>query len=190
MSLTLVRPPAAEPLSLSEARAWLRLDGTGEDDLVTRLVTAARLAVEAASRRKLIAQAWTWRLDAWPQATVLACPLSPLLSLGAVTVATASGAVTVPPAMLALDTASDPPRLALLAPPPAPDPPIGGIAVALVAGYGATAFDVPETLRQAVRLTLAALFENRGDERDDRPGAEAVPPSALALVAAHRRARL
>ena len=42
-------PPAQEPVSLAEARAFLRLDQTEEDDLLATLITAARLMVEATS---------------------------------------------------------------------------------------------------------------------------------------------
>lgn len=49
-------PPAEEPLSLAEARAFLRLDETAEDNLLATLITAARLMVEAASGRLLVDQ--------------------------------------------------------------------------------------------------------------------------------------
>lgn len=34
MSPILISPPAVEPLSLSEAKAWLRLDSAHEDEIV------------------------------------------------------------------------------------------------------------------------------------------------------------
>ena len=42
-------PPVMEPVTLTEARQFLRLDQTDEDSLLATLITAARLMIEAAS---------------------------------------------------------------------------------------------------------------------------------------------
>ena len=41
-TVSLVTPPAAEPITLEEARLHLRVTGTEEDSLITSLVTASR----------------------------------------------------------------------------------------------------------------------------------------------------
>ena len=51
-------PPAVEPVSLPDARLFLRLDQDEEDGLLGTLITAARLMIEAASGRMLIDQDW------------------------------------------------------------------------------------------------------------------------------------
>lgn len=186
MALDIVIPPSAEPLALDEAKAWLRVDGSGEDALLVALVAASRVAVEAACGRLLLTQGWRLRLDAWPEHGPLRLPVSPVTAVTGVTVATAGGPVDVDPGDWVLATSRDPPRLVFLRPPPPPDPPAGGIAITGTAGLAGAPSALPEAVRQAVRLTLAALWENRGDAA--LPWA--VPPAALALLHPFRRIRL
>lgn len=186
MGLKLVTPPAADILSLQEAKAWLKLETPDDDALVTALVAAARLAVEASCGRKLVAQQWIWTLGAWPAGRVLRLPLSPLKSVVAIRVGTsATQIVTLPASSLVVDTASDPPRIAVLEA-PAPGLSSAPIAVEGVFGYAASPAGVPEPLRLAARLMLAALYENRGET----PGAVTLPPAAAALVEPFRARRL
>jgi uncharacterized phiE125 gp8 family phage protein len=59
-----------------------------------------------------------------------------------------------------------------------------GIELDVAAGFGDAAADVPEPLRQAVRLFVAHWYENRGVV-GGMQGAP-LPPNAAALVAAYR----
>jgi len=180
--------PAAEPVTLADLKAWLRLDGSDEDDLLVALLAAARLAVEEAAGRRLVTQDWRLVRDTWPPDGVLTLPLAPVQAVSAVRVRDAAGGATVLPASAwVLDSASDPPRLALLEAPPIPGRRLGGIEVDLSAGYGPPGA-VPEPLRMAVRLTAARLFEHRGDGPD--VNVAALPPAAAALIAPFRRGRL
>ena len=77
--------PAAEPISLAETKAYLRLDGAAEDGLVTTLIAAARQHLEATMGLALIAQSWRVVLDDWPADGAVALPRAPLLSLTSVT---------------------------------------------------------------------------------------------------------
>ncbi|HVW94201.1 MAG TPA: hypothetical protein VHB74_16540, partial [Devosia sp.] len=45
MTSFLLEGPAAEPVTLADAKAFLKLDASDEDALVSTLVTAARLHV-------------------------------------------------------------------------------------------------------------------------------------------------
>ncbi len=64
MTPLLLSGPAVEPLSLVEAKSWLKLDSSDEDQLVQSLIASARLAVEAATNRLLITQQWRLMMDA------------------------------------------------------------------------------------------------------------------------------
>ena len=66
MTAVLLVPPTGEPVSLDEAKAWLRLDIADDDALVTALIPAARAIVEGETRRTLMTQTWRVTLDAWP----------------------------------------------------------------------------------------------------------------------------
>jgi uncharacterized phiE125 gp8 family phage protein len=71
MNPILVEGPAVEPVSLADMKAHLRVDDDAEDALIEGLVKAARLMVEAASRRLLVSQTWRVLLDRWPEGGTL-----------------------------------------------------------------------------------------------------------------------
>ena len=66
MGLQLVTPPAAEPVSLSEAKEHSRITGTDEDDLITTFIEAAREYCEEYQNRAYITQTWDLSLDEFP----------------------------------------------------------------------------------------------------------------------------
>jgi uncharacterized phiE125 gp8 family phage protein len=184
-----LEPPAEEPVSLIEARQFLRLDQTDEDDLLAMLVTAARLMVEAAAGRCLVDQRWRIVLDRWPQTREIRLPLSPVSAILAARVYDALGtAQPVDPTVLMLDRQADPPLIRIMGEMPETGRDHGAIEIDVMAGFGPAAADVPAPLRQAVLRLSARWFEERGDVavRD----AEALPVRIAALVAPYRRARL
>jgi uncharacterized phiE125 gp8 family phage protein len=161
MAALLLTPPAAEPLSLADAKAFLRVEHDDDDALIETLIRGARGAVEARTRRALITQSWRLVLDAWPRDGRIAAPLAPVRTLTAARVYdSADLAHALDVEAFVLDAASG----AIGFTPWGPAPPgrgLAGIEIDVVAGYGDTAADVPEPLRQAVRLLTAHWYENR-----------------------------
>ena len=67
MALVLTSGPAVEPVTLAEAKAHLRVDGSAEDRLIASLILTSRLHIEAALGLALITQSWRLLLDRWPE---------------------------------------------------------------------------------------------------------------------------
>ena len=186
----LITGPALEPVSLSEARAWLRLDSIDEDAIVTALITAARLTVEAVSRRVLISQTWRLVMDYWPDGGILKVQLSPFKAILAARSFDINGNVTTyDPTGFIVDKASEPARItAANTIAPVTGRPFAGIELDVQLGFGTNASDVPQPLRQAILLLVALWFENRGDGIGG--AGEPLPPAIKALIAPFKRPRI
>ena len=199
MTFALLVPPTAEPVSLADAKAWLRVETPDDDTLVGSLIAAARAAIEAYTGRVLVSQTWRLRLDAWPEGTLprsfgtqrgsrdVIIPLVPAIGIVAVRVFDAAGVSQVlASGAYTLRGAPDGPWLDVDAA-PAPGRSRDGIEIDVVCGYGTPA-DVPPPLRQAILTLVARLYENRGDSAD--PPATLLRGTAHSLAAPYRRVRL
>ena len=184
----LLAGPAEEPVSLAEARAFLRVDDTAEDALITTLIGAARLHVEGVTGRALLAQSWRVVLDAWPLDDQVKLPVTPFMAVTEITAYDASGAGHEVPLAQFL---SEPDRLLL--PRTVAGMPVlrerQGIEVDYVAGFGAEPGDVPADIRQALLGLVAHWFEHR--DAVIVAGSGAVVPSGFdRLVSQYKRVRL
>lgn len=186
MSLELTTPPAAEPVTLDEAKAHLKVDTADDDALITSLIAAARARAEWHTGRAFVTQSWTLWLDGWPCGGIIEIPLPPLQSVASVTAyALNDSAAILDAATYQVDTTSSPARLALKpnASPPVNLRALNAIAIAFTAGYG-DAGDVPAPIQQAILMIVATLYAHRGDE------AAEIPQEALALLAPCRVVKL
>jgi uncharacterized phiE125 gp8 family phage protein len=192
MALVLTSGPAVEPVTLAEAKAHLRVDGSAEDTLIASLIVTSRLHIEAALGLALITQSWSFFLDAWPARSQVPLPVRPVQSIAAVKLYAADESVTVVPAdTYLLDGAGSPPRLVrrgnLAWPTPAKV--ANGIEIAFVAGYGDAAANVPPPIRHAILLLVAHWHEHREPIAIGAPGAP-VPPTVSELLQPYREVRL
>ena len=162
MPCILLTPPAAEPLTLAQAKEFLRVAHDADDDLIAALVAGARLHVEAQTRRALMNQTWRLMRDAWPANGRLPVLPAPLREIVAARLRATDGTIqAIDPDVFALDTASAPGVLAVAQNLPSPSRPVAGIEIDFAAGYGDDPEDVPEPLRLAIRLLVAHWYENR-----------------------------
>jgi len=81
MASILLAPPAVEPLSLAEAKAFLHLDTADDDPLIAAFISAARLHVETQTGLALVTQSWRMVLDCWPANGRIAVRPAPLQAL-------------------------------------------------------------------------------------------------------------
>ncbi|MUZ64740.1 head-tail connector protein [Agrobacterium vitis] len=162
MTITTLTPPQAEPLTLVDVKAQLKIDTDDEDDLLSGLITAARLHLEAETGLCLMRQSLRLYLDDWPDSEVIQLPKSPVQTIDAVTVFDENGdELHVLLKDHLLDRQARPARL-WLRDRPLPGRPINGIEIDFTAGFGTAATDVPDTLRRAMSLHVAAMYAFRG----------------------------
>jgi uncharacterized phiE125 gp8 family phage protein len=180
----LLTPPAVEPLSLAEAKAFLRVETGEEDPLIAALISAARLHVEAQAGLALVTQNWRLVLDCWPANGRIAARPAPLQALTAARVFDFDGEVRAIDLQSFVPDASTSTLSFMPWTLPMPTRIAAGIEIDIAAGFGDAASDVPEPLRQAIRLLVAHWHESRAA----LAGAEAapMPPNASALIAPYR----
>jgi len=181
MYLRLVTPPAVEPVTLEEAKLHLRVDGTEEDSLIAALIAAARQKAEEYTRMAFITQTWELAVDT--ACGVLYLPRPPVQAVEAVTL---DGEVVAPENYALVD----PEVLHVKMPLYAVNP--GGVVIRYRAGYGNALADVPQSIRQAILMLLAHMYEAREGqapqveyEAQARAGAD-IPPTAAALLRPYR----
>jgi uncharacterized phiE125 gp8 family phage protein len=192
MTAVLISGPALEPVSLNEAKAHLRMDTTDEDTLISSLIAAARLHVEAYTHRVFITQTWVIYLDQWPQAQPLRLPITPVQSVSAINIYDQDNTfVTTDATNYVVDALSTPARILWRGPgaTPRPQRKLNGIEIIVTAGYGAAGGQVPQPIRQAILMLIAQWFEHRQPPTLEDPG-EAVPPAVTSMLQAYTPVRL
>lgn len=181
----LLAGPVLEPVTLAEAKAFLRVDDGAEDGLISTLITAARLHIEGTTGRALISQSWRAVLDCWPADGVVRLPVSPLIRLTAITAYDAGGGAQAI-GLGQFQTETAPARLLL--PQTIDGMPVTrerqGLEIDYEAGFGSDATDVPADLRQALLTLVGLWFEHRDTAN------ETTPSGFDRLVAPYRSIRL
>jgi uncharacterized phiE125 gp8 family phage protein len=179
MTSILLTGPAIEPISLAETKTFLRVEHDDEDQLITALIAGARSHIEAQTQTALITQDWRIMLDAWPRRGHIIVRPGPLRALNTARVFDCNGAShTIDSQAIAPDFGAS--TLAFVPwAVPAPGRIAAGIEIDVTVGFGEVANDVPESLRQAIRMVVAHWYENRGLMGGNQSVSLSAPVAAL-----------
>ena len=165
--------PASEPITLSEAKTFLRIDSSDEDTLISEMITAARIAAEEQTGKSLISQSWQVAYDDCPP-PVVKLPNGPVQSVTSVKSIDENAAETIVSATSYHLNALQ--ELVFESVPSGHQ-----IIIEYVAGFGA-ASDVPANLVQGILLHVANLYEHRD--------AMTPPLASMLHYSAHREVRI
>jgi uncharacterized phiE125 gp8 family phage protein len=163
MALIIKTPPVLEPVSLPEAKSFLRITDADDDALINSLVTAVRQKAENWTRRLFITQTWVLWQDSVPDGFTLSIPLSPLQTVTHIKSYDLSNEVsTFDSSNYLIDSSSTPGRVALNDGQSWPTflRRINALDVEFVAGFGG-ASDVPEPIKQGILQWIKLLFANK-----------------------------
>ena len=186
MALKLITAPVIEPISLEEARLFLRIDSDpGEEDgLIGSMITAARQEAEKITRRQLITATWELRLDCFSETIYL--PMPPLQSVSPISPVTVGGVKYLNTAGVEqiltentdylVDIYSEPgritPAFGQVWPPTYSVP--NAVRIVFKAGYGDAATAVPAAIKNWIKAMIGSMWENRETV--------VISPSTLILV--------
>ncbi|MDP3526526.1 MAG: head-tail connector protein [Hoeflea sp.] len=161
MTLIQTDPPLAEPVTLAELKAHLRIDATDEDALIEGLIRVARAHLEAVTGVALMSQGFRLLLDDWPRGSVIQLMKTPVQTIDGILVYDADGvAQDLALSDMLLDATARPARL-VIKERPRPGQPINGVEIEFTAGFG-SALEVPPELKRAILVHAAHLYEFRG----------------------------
>lgn len=171
MGVKLITPPATTPVSLTEAKTHLRIDGTNDDAAIAAYIEAATKATEAFLGRALVDQTWQLVLDSFPTGIDLEIkiPKPPLIAVTSIVYDDSNGQEQpLTPDNYFVDNVSEPgwvvPASGSLSW-PAPIAAINSVRINFRAGYldnnSPPANIVPGDIKSAILLTIGTLFEQR-----------------------------
>jgi len=147
-----LQPPPVEPISLAEAKAFIRVDHDDEDALIATLIASARERLEAYLNIAMIARPMQVSVPAACEVRLLRWPV-----ISVETVLSDGVEMTD----YHVDLRRRPATLSVFA--------TDHIEIAFTAGYGPDPEDVPAPLRQAMLLLVARGFEHRDGDADTMP---------------------
>lgn len=159
MRIDVVTPAAAEPVTLDEAKAHLRVVHDSDDLLIAGQVSAAREHIERLIGYPVVTTVLRATLDCWPPVIVL--PRCPIASVDAVEYTDAAGADQVLPTTdYVVDLSGGGARIRPAFGKSWPTLRAAPAAVRVTYIAGRAPVDVPPSLKAALLLMVGDLYEN------------------------------
>ena len=160
MALETLVAPATEPVTLAQARAFLRIGTDGDDLVLTSLLIAAREAFEARTGRALITRTLRQSFLGLGRTeirgrSILVPGRGPVTSLVAVRLIARDGTQAPAPATLVVLIEGRFVRTASLS------PTVAGLSIDYQAGYGTSTASVPEACKVSILEAVADALTRR-----------------------------
>lgn len=158
--------PATLVVSLDEVKAWLKIEGTDEDTLLTSLIASATAECEAYAGLSFITRSRIVKLSSFSGRDII-LPYGPVTALTSIAYVDEDDAAgTVASGDYSLDIASALARVRVTETWPYTNRTLSNVVVTYVAGY-ANAAAVPEIIKTAIKKKVALDYEKRGDSAED-----------------------
>lgn len=155
--------PATLVVSLVEVKAWLKIEGTDEDTLLTSLIASATAECEAYAGLSFITRSRTVSLTSFSGRDLI-LPYGPVTAVSSIAYTDADdGAATISSGDYTLDTKSALAKIRVTESWPYTNLILNNVLVTYVAGY-ANAAAVPELIKTGVKKKIAVDYEHRGDD--------------------------
>ncbi len=164
--------PATEPVTVDELKFFSRIDTTSEDTLLEGFIKAARIATENYLGRALIEQTIKHTMDFWPS-DAIELKRPPLISVDKVAVLDESDVETeYSSSNYYVVTEAVPGKLVLkqsVAAPINTTRDYAGYLIQYKAGYGASADNVPQPIKEGIMLWAATVYATRTFDSKNPP---------------------
>lgn len=193
MPLQLIGAPVELVVSVADAKSFMRVDHSDDDDLIEGFIQAATAQVDGrygTLQRALLPQTWDYTFSDFPSQEcdqAIEIPLPPLVDVVSISYTDAAGDIqTYESGEYEVDTNSVPGRVRLVNNgywPQANEYMFEAVRIRFIAGYPD---GVPDTIKLAIKIMVADIYENRESVTGQNVNQVNIPTSAERLLNQHR----
>lgn len=163
--------PTLEPMTLADAKVYLRVDNDAENDLITAMIQSVREKMESLLWRPLLTQSWKLIFDTLnnssdyaylnyvsPIIYVNKCPIQAIDSIQYID--TNGATQTLSPSAYEVDLLSEPARVRIISMPSIKANTMNAFWIDFTAGY-TDATLIPQKITNAMKMLLGHIYEHR-----------------------------
>jgi len=156
--LAITSEPNVEPLTVASLKTHLRIDTADEDSYLTTLITFVRRFLETELQRTFVNTTYTYTIGGFTDPIKL--PRPPVSSISGITYLDVDNSSTALSSSI-FELVNDKVYLKYQQAFPATLTRVNAVVVTYVAGFGATAADVPAEYIHLIKLICGSFYENR-----------------------------